>query len=394
MPFDALRLRPGAHLRGRFGRHHAHAPAGLQQAGDLRFTYGSRSDDEARPRRKLQKHGEKLCRFHAFTRRAPRCSVNTKSKGNRTCNCTYEQAVNAGNSILRETIGSQESGHFEDAMIVVALSELRRCGVVDDESHVRMKLKGGGGDRGRDRAFDGLCDGGRLGLACGEQKNFPRLQNRADAHGDGTARTLLTRRKELRVVVQCFLAQDLQARAGADAGSRLVEADVAVAPDAQKLKVDSSCLSDSLLVRCAVLIVIAADGSVGNVDVSGIRVDVREEVFLHEMMKAPRMCGGKSEIFIEIKGNDAREIERALFVQMHEMFVDADHGAAGCQSKHQRRFFAHRAGNELRGLEADFFVVAFQDNQHAASSLNCAFPNAKETRQSYRNLRMTRLCRS
>src|SRR5882762_4283398 len=329
MPFDAVRLRPGAHLRGRFGRHHAHATAGLQQAGDLRFTDGSRSDDEAGPLRKLKEHGEKLCRFHAFTRRAPRCSVNTKSKANLTCNCTHDQAVNAGNLVLRETIGSQESGHFEDAVIVVALSELRGSGIVDDESHVRMELKGGGGDRGRDRAFDGLRDGRGLGLARSEQENFSRLQNRADAHGDGTARTLLTRREEFRVVVHRFLAQDLKARAGADAGSRLVEADVAVAPDAQKLKVYSSGFSDSLLVRCAVLIVIAADGSVGNVNVSGIRVDVREEIFPHEMMKAPRMGGGKPEIFIKIKGNDAREIERALFVQMHEMFVDADHGAAG-----------------------------------------------------------------
>jgi hypothetical protein len=34
----------------------------------------------------------------------------------------------------------------------------------------------------------------------------------------------------------------------------------------------------------------------------------------------------------------------------------------------------HRTGDELCGLEADFFVVAFQDNQHAASSLNFVLP--------------------
>src|SRR5258708_29818305 len=101
---------------------------------------------------------------------------------------------------------------------------------------------------------------------------------------------------------------------------------------------------------------------------------MREEGFAHEMMKAPRMRGGKTEIFIKIKSNDAREVERALFVQAHKMFVGADHCAAGCQSKRQCRFFAHRAGNELCGLEADFFFVAFQDYQHAASSLNCSFP--------------------
>jgi hypothetical protein len=33
-----------------------------------------------------------------------------------------------------------------------------------------------------------------------------------------------------------------------------------------------------------------------------------------------------------------------------------------------------RTGNELRGLEADLLIVAFQDNQHAAASLNYAFP--------------------
>src|SRR5205807_8845734 len=140
------------------------------------------------------------------------------------------------------------------------------------------RLAVGGGNSGRDRAFDGRSDGRRLGLAGGEQENFPRLQNRADAHGDGAAGTLLARREEFRVVVHRFLAQNFQARAGADAGSRLVEADVAVAPDAQKLKVDSSGLSDCRFVGCAVLIVIASDGSVGNVDVAGIYVDMREEV--------------------------------------------------------------------------------------------------------------------
>ena len=71
LPFDAVRMRPGAHLRSRFGRHHAHATASLEEAGDFGFGDGSRSDDEARPGRKLEEHGEELCRFHAFTQRAP-----------------------------------------------------------------------------------------------------------------------------------------------------------------------------------------------------------------------------------------------------------------------------------------------------------------------------------
>jgi hypothetical protein len=87
-------------------------------------------------------------------------------------------------------------------------------------------------------------------------------------------------------------------------------------------------------------------------------------------MKAPGMCGGKPEIFIEIKGYDAGEIERALFVKSHEMLVDPDHGAPGCQAQRQGRVLAYRAGDELRRLATDFLIVAFQDNQHAASFLN------------------------
>src|SRR6266478_3942620 len=118
-----------------------------------------------------------------------------------------------------------------------------------------MELEGGGGDCGSDRAFDGLCDGSGFGCARGEQENFPRLQDRADAHSYGAARTFLTGGEEFRVVVQRFLAQDFQARAGGEAGSGLVEANVAVA---------------------------------------GGRIDMCEEVFVHEMMKAPGMSRGKS----------------------------------------------------------------------------------------------------
>src|SRR6267143_5006267 len=73
---------------------------------------------------------------------------------------------------LRETIRGQQSGHFEDALIVVALSELRGRGIVDDESHVGMELQCGGGDRGGDRPFDGLRDGSGLGSASGEQEDL------------------------------------------------------------------------------------------------------------------------------------------------------------------------------------------------------------------------------
>src|SRR6266581_6430488 len=81
-PLDTVRLRPGAHLWGRVGRHYAYLPAGFQEAGDFRFGDGSRSDDEAPSGRELEEHGEELCRLHVFKRRAPRRSLDSKSKVN------------------------------------------------------------------------------------------------------------------------------------------------------------------------------------------------------------------------------------------------------------------------------------------------------------------------
>jgi len=40
MPFEGVRLRPGADLRGRFRRDYADVSAGLQEAGDFGFSDG------------------------------------------------------------------------------------------------------------------------------------------------------------------------------------------------------------------------------------------------------------------------------------------------------------------------------------------------------------------
>ena len=106
-----------------------------------------------------------------------------------------------------------------------------------------------------------------------------------------------------------------------------------VAPDAQKLQVDSPGLPNGVLVRSAVIIIVSANRSIGDVDVSRIDVDVSKKIFLHEVVKTSRVGGGKPQVFVEIESYDAGEIERGLLVKPHKMFVDADHGAAGGQSE-------------------------------------------------------------
>src|SRR5438094_532277 len=48
---------------------------------------------------------------------------------------------------------------------------------------------------------------------------------------------------------------------------------------------------------------------------------------------------------------------------MHELLVNADHGAARGQSQRQCRFLVYATGDELRGLAADFFVVALENSE-------------------------------
>jgi hypothetical protein len=274
---------------------------------------------------------------------------------------------------LTEAVGSEEGGHLEDAEVVVALGELGGGGIVDDEGDFGMELEGGGRDGGSDGAFDGFGDGGGFGIAGGEEQDLAGFEDGADAHGDGAAGAFFARSKKLGVVVYSFLVEDFQAGARAKAGRGFVEADVAIAADAKKLQVDAAGLADGVLIGFAVVVVVAADGAIGDVDVVGIDVDVCKEIFLHEVMEALRMRGGEAEVFIEIESDDAGEIERAGFVEADEFQVDGDHGAAGGQAESEGRLAAHGAGDELRGLAADFGGVTFEDDQHAGRSPEVRF---------------------
>src|SRR6267142_3238980 len=80
----------------------------------------------------------------------------------------------------------------------------------------------------------------------------------------------------------------------------------------------------------------------------------------------------KPQVLIQIESYDSRKIERSFLVKLHEVPIDADHGATRCQPEHQLRILANRTGDKLSRLPADLFTVALQEYQHAAPSLNLA----------------------
>lgn len=235
--------------------------------------------------------------------------------------------------------------------------ELRAGLLVDDEGYVGMELQRRGGDTGRDRTFDGLRDGSGFGWAAGEEKDAFRIEDSADAHGDSALGDFLAGREKFAIVVDGFFAEDFQARAGTQAGGGLVETDVAVAADAQDLKIDAASVANGLLVRGAVAFEIGGDGAVGDVNVRGGDVHVREEMLLHEMMEALSMIGGEAEVFVEIEGDHARKIEGLLAMQAGQLFVHFNGGAAGGETQAQLGISADGVGDNAGGFAAEFLFA-------------------------------------
>src|SRR4029077_1297401 len=124
-------------------------------------------------------------------------------------------------------------------------------------------------------------------------------------------------------------AENFQTGTRAQAGSRFVESDMAVAADAENLQVDTAGCANGLFVGRAILLIVSLDGTVGDVNVAGCYVHVSEEILLHEMMKTLRMIGRKPQVFDQVECDNAREVQSLLAVQSNKLLVHSEHGASG-----------------------------------------------------------------
>src|SRR4029077_6015101 len=100
------------------------------------------------------------------------------------------------------------------------------------------------------------------------------FEDGADAHGDGALGNLFVGGKEMAVVFDGLFAENFQTGTRAQAGSRFVESDMAVAADAENLQVDTAGCANGLFVGRAILLIVSLDGTVGDVNVAGCYVHV------------------------------------------------------------------------------------------------------------------------
>src|SRR5579859_7207830 len=129
-----------------------------------------------------------------------------------------------------------------------------------------MKLQRGGTDGRGDGAFDGFGDSGGFGFAGSKNQDASRIENCADAHGDGTFGNFGALREKATIIFDGFLREFLQPSARGEAGVWFVETDVSVAADAENLEIDAAGVFDGAFVFVTIGGIIFAERTVGDVN--------------------------------------------------------------------------------------------------------------------------------
>src|SRR6202030_2921313 len=155
-----------------------------------------------------------------------------------------------------QALRRQNSGHLQNALIILLLFKLRASLAIDNERHLTVKLECGGGYRCGDWSLNGFGDGGGFGRATGEKENPLCLKNGPNAHGNGTLRDLFFSGKKLAVIFDGFFAEHFQASSRTQAGGRLIKSDVSVASNTENLQVNAPAIANGIFVRRTVLLII------------------------------------------------------------------------------------------------------------------------------------------
>jgi hypothetical protein len=82
------------------------------------------------------------------------------------------------------------------------------------------------------------------------------------------------------------------------------------------------------------------------------------------------MSGEKADIFVEIKGDDAREVEGFFAVHADEFAVHSFLRVTGGQAEAEIWFLADRIGDHARRFAAQFGVVVGDEDEHGERQRN------------------------
>ena len=138
--------------------------------------------------------------------------------------------------------------------------------------------------------------------------------------------------------------------------ARLVEADVPVVPQAQKLQIDAAGLRDCLLVSVARRLGII-HRAVGYMCLLDVDIDVVEEVVLHEVTVALVVSSRQAAIFVEIERLRIREADLARVARAHELGIQANRGRARREAEDAVRLRLQLLRDHVRRGNAHLLIV-------------------------------------
>jgi hypothetical protein len=76
----------------------------------------------------------------------------------------------------------------------------------------------------------------------------------------------------------------------------------------------------------------------------------------------------QADVFVEVEGGDAAEIEALLAVHADQLLIEAQRGAAGGEAEHGVGFFPNDAGDDLGAEDAANVGIFADEDFHGANS--------------------------
>src|SRR5215210_3893880 len=247
-----------------------------------------------------------------------------------------------------------------------AAPQIRGGVLVEKQTGVRVAPEHGGRDAICDITFYGRGHGPCFVRARGEEQDLRGLEDGRHADRD----RLLRRAVGLevgRVHPAGALGELDDAGARVERRSWLVEAYVAVAPDAQHADVYATGLLYGRLIALALGLGVGG-GSVGDEDPCRVGVDEPVEILLHVHVIAGPVIRRQPEILVEVEEGGLRERDSLSTVHLDEPPVHPERGGAGGQHKDRGRLFPQPAGDDVRCGRAHGLVVGVDARPHSSET--------------------------
>lgn len=182
--------------------------------------------------------------------------------------------------------------------------ELKSGIFVDDNHGVRMQLQAGQRPHVVDTLLNAALQSKRLALAENNDNNLASLEDGLDTNGQGHARNLVdVIAEESRVGENSVISQSLDTSSAGQAGSGLVESNVAVLADTSKEEINAADSLDGVFVGDALSLEVGGI-AVQDVNIGRMDIDVREEVLPHEGVVGFGVVAGNSYVFVHVESDD------------------------------------------------------------------------------------------